>query len=314
MLRPTKSYLSVQKMVIGTITSGNEQDYLIIAKARLPVNEEVMSDVKETNKDLITAFSKLENKIEIETKINHQGEVNKARVMPQENKYNIIATKTPSGEVHIFDYFKHPPKPVDNTVKAEIKLLGHSKEGFGLCWSQITEGYLLSGSNDQLICIWDTKKETSEPMKVYHEHTAEVGDVSWNKKVDNVFASVGDDKCLKLWDIRQDKAVNSVLAHSQEIYSVDFNPENELLIITGSKDKSCALWDIRNLSIKLHSFLHHKDDVICAKWNPKLPTLFASCSSDRRVLIWDISKVGGTIACEDTEDGPSELIVLFYYY
>ena len=32
-------------------------------------------------------------------------------------------------------------------VKPEKKLLGHTKEGFGLNWSQLKEGYLLSGSN-----------------------------------------------------------------------------------------------------------------------------------------------------------------------
>ena len=79
-------------MIIGTLTSGAEQEYLMIAKTRLPINEKLASDVKDfNNKDAIAACSKAENKIEIETKINHQGEVNKARVMPQPNKYNIIA-------------------------------------------------------------------------------------------------------------------------------------------------------------------------------------------------------------------------------
>lgn len=67
--------------------------------------------------------------------INHAGEVNRARFMPQ--SHNIIATKTTSGEVHIFDYFKHPTKPATDEVKADLKLLGHKKEGYGLCWSPV---------------------------------------------------------------------------------------------------------------------------------------------------------------------------------
>ncbi len=92
-------------MIIGTITNGKEPDYLLIAKARLPININLLSDIKNNpyiNKDAINSFSKSENsKIEIETKIFHEGEVNKARSMPQKNKYQIIATKTILGEIHI---------------------------------------------------------------------------------------------------------------------------------------------------------------------------------------------------------------------
>lgn len=43
--------------------------------------------------------------------------------MPQ--SYNVIATKTISGEVHIFDYFKHSRKPENDEVKPSLKLRGH---------------------------------------------------------------------------------------------------------------------------------------------------------------------------------------------
>ena len=55
--------------------------------------------------------------------INHDGEVNRARSMPQSHK--IIATKTVSGEVHIFDYFKHGGTPSSNEVKPDLRLTGH---------------------------------------------------------------------------------------------------------------------------------------------------------------------------------------------
>lgn len=54
-------------------------------------------------------FGSVSGKIEIEIKINHEGEVNRARYMPQNPC--IIATKTPSSDVLVFDYTKHPFKP-----------------------------------------------------------------------------------------------------------------------------------------------------------------------------------------------------------
>lgn len=54
-------------------------------------------------------FGSVSGKIEIEIKINHEGEVNRARYMPQNPC--IIATKTPTSDVLVFDYTKHPIKP-----------------------------------------------------------------------------------------------------------------------------------------------------------------------------------------------------------
>ena len=55
------------------------------------------------------ALFRLFEKIEIETKILHDGEINKARYMPQ--KANVVATKCKSGDVHVFDCSYHPSKP-----------------------------------------------------------------------------------------------------------------------------------------------------------------------------------------------------------
>lgn len=307
---PNKSYLSLHKMVIGTHTSNTEQEYLMIAKTRLPISEKQLSssDIKDyNNKDAITAFTKNENKIEIETKINHQGEVNKARVKPQQ--YNIIATKPPCGEVHIFNYFKHPTTPTDKEVKPELRLQGHTQEGFGLNWSSMKDGYLVSGGNDNCVLIYDTTSGKSSPVLSYiNEHESAVNDVCFNKKVDYIFASCSDDKTIALYDYRQEKSICKTIAHDNEVNSIDFCPGNEFILISCSSDQTCALWDLRNLQIKLHSFEHHQDKVIGVKWNCQHHNVFASFSDDRRVLVWDVAQIGGTIATSDNEDGPSELI------
>ena len=93
-------------------------------------------------------------KIEIEIKINHEGEVNRARYMPQNPC--VIATKTPSSDVFVFDYTKHPSKPDPNgQCQPDLRLRGHQKEGYGLSWNPNLNGYLLSASDDHTICLWD---------------------------------------------------------------------------------------------------------------------------------------------------------------
>lgn len=106
-------------------------------------------------------------KIQVIQQINHEGEVNRARYMPQ-NPF-LIATKTISADVYVFDYSKHPSKPTDNGCQPDLKLTGHKTEGYGLAWSPFMEGHLISGSDDATVCLWDVSAApaTGRP-KVQH--------------------------------------------------------------------------------------------------------------------------------------------------
>ena len=64
-------------------------------------------------------FGSIGGKIDIEVKINHEGEVNRARYCPMNP--HVIATKTPRADVLIFDYTVHPTRPGNNGY--HIKLL-----------------------------------------------------------------------------------------------------------------------------------------------------------------------------------------------
>ena len=94
--------------------------------------------------------------------------------MPQSHK--IIATKTVSGEVHIFDYFKHGVNPTNDEVKPELVLLGHQREGYGLDWNPKQAGLLLSGSDDSRVCLWDVNQQnqladTVDPLITFQAHS-----------------------------------------------------------------------------------------------------------------------------------------------
>ena len=77
--------------------------------------------------------------------------------------------------------------------------------------------------------------------------------MSWNHHEINEFASVSDDKKLKIWDMRSKSAMQTIDAHVDSIMSVDYSPFDANLMITGSADKSVAVWDTRNMKTKLFS-------------------------------------------------------------
>lgn len=142
-------------MILGTHTTDGEQNYLMIAEARLPLEDtEIDARKYDDERGEAGGFGGVSSKIEVTQKINHEGEVNRARYMPQ-NPY-LIATKSVSSEVYVFDWSMHPSKPAaDGTFAPDMVLKGHTKEGYGLAWNPHEEGMLMSGSDDSLICYWD---------------------------------------------------------------------------------------------------------------------------------------------------------------
>lgn len=287
----------------------------MIGEVRLPVEDaEVDATKYDDERHDVGGLGGVSGKIEIVQKINHDGEVNRARYMPQNP--TLIATKTVSADVYVFDYTKHDSKPpIDGTCAPDVVLRGHKKEGYGLSWNPWNPGHLLSGSDDYQICIWDinvpSRSRYLDATSIYAAHTNVVEDVAWHLHHENLFGSVGDDKRLMIWDTRScqaDKASHSVEAHVAEINCLAFNPYNHFILATGSADKTVGLWDLRNLQKKLHSFECHNDEIFQVQWSPFHETVLASCSGDRRVHIWDLSKIGEEQCAEDVEDGPPELL------
>ena len=314
------SNFTEHRLIIGTHTSEGEANYLMIAKVKIP-NDDAPVDLKQYDdqRGEIGGYGGAPGvKIEIEMKIKHDTEVNRARYMPQNPM--IIATKTalPGGDILIFDYTKHPSTPKDASIecKPQLRLTGHSKEGYGLSWNPKKEGHILSASDDGSICLWDIAQSSQEggslgAYSTFSAHKGVVEDVAWHALHEEYFGSVGDDKMLIIWDRRiQGKTANSVEAHSAEVNCISFNPFNNFLLATGSADHTVAIWDMRNLGQKLHSLESHQDEVFQIQWNMFNEPIVASCGSDRRLMVWDLSRIGEEQSAEDAEDGPPELLFI----
>merc|ERR1712013_260640 len=289
--KPEGKDYSVHRLILGTHTS-DEQNHLLLANVQLPSGDSHEDQDK-------GGFGSVSGKIEVDLKINHEGEVNRARYMPQNP--SVIATKTPTSEVLVFDTSKQREAQQDpnGKCKPEFRLRGHKKEGYGLSWNPNMNGHLLSASDDQTLCLWDINgtveaNQVINAKSIFTGHTAVVEDVAWHLLHESLFGSVADDHKLCIWDIRAaatNKPSHTVEAHTAEVNCLSFNPYSEFILATGSADKTVALWDLRNLKLKLHSFESHKDEIFQVQWSPHNETILASSGTDRRLHVWDLSKV-----------------------
>ncbi|KAL6346628.1 hypothetical protein AAG906_000246 [Vitis piasezkii] len=234
--------------------------------------------------------------VEITKKIHVDGEVNRARCMPQNP--DMVAAKTSGLEVYVFNCGKPP--------------VGAKDEGYGLSWSSFKGGYVLSGSNDCKVCLWDVSASAEDKvlgaMHVYEAHENVVEDVSWHLKNENLFGSVGDDCRLMIWDLRSDKPQHSVIVHEKEVNFLSFNPYNEWILATASSDTTVGLFDMRKLNSPLHVLSSHTEEVFQVEWDPNHETVLASSADDRRLMVWDLNRIGEEQLEGDAADGPPELL------
>ncbi|CAG7923127.1 unnamed protein product [Penicillium olsonii] len=318
---PDKPY-STHRLLIGTHTTGEAQNYLQIAHVQLPNPNVPNPEDYDEDRGEIGGYGggskkpQMEIKFNIVQKIDHKGEVNKARYQPQNP--NIIATMCTDGRVMIWDRSKHPSLPT-GTVNPQMELLGHESEGFAISWNPHVAGHLATGSEDKTVRLWDITTYTKgnkavRPSRTFTHHSAIVNDVQYHPLHSSLIGTVSDDITLQILDTRQDDSTRSASSaegqHRDAINSLSFNPASETILATGSADKTIAIWDLRNLKQKLHSLEGHTDSVQSISWHPFEESVLASSGYDRKIMFWDLSRAGEEQTPEDAQDGPPELLFM----
>lgn len=302
---------NTQQMILGTHTSGEEPNYLKIAAITLP-DEVVNSDDdisidndNEANRNDDDRDDYVHSNIRIIQKFQHEEEVTRARYMPQNP--NIIATINGLGLVSIFDR--------DSDQSKAIKTLKYHKEnGYGLSFNPNFEGYLLSGSDDHTMALWDINK--GAPVRVWGESTHKdiVNDCKWNEFNKNIFGSVSEDLTLKIHDLRNNSIHNHDFDVSLSVKSayntIAFSKHSEYLFAAAGTDCYVHLFDMRNVKETLHSMSGHQDAVTNLEFFEHKDGILMSSGSDRRAIIWDINDIGKEQVFDDAEDASPEMVMM----
>lgn len=238
-----------------------------------------------------------------------QDEVNRARVSPF--ALNVIAARSDKQNIHVYDTTKH--RSFEESGLPDLILTGHDNGGFGLSWSTLNNGYLVTSGEDCKICLYDINKDigskTIVPLNVIDSDSV-VNDCAFSH-FNNVFVSVDDDKRIVFYDVRELKTRVRENAHDSDILCVSYSAIEENFIATGSKDGYLKVWDERKMDEPVYVFeTGCENEVLNVSWSPHLGGVVACGGTNKRVSLWDVTRVGMEMTEEEMLDGPPELLFL----
>lgn len=288
-----ESFINAQ-LLMGT-HSKDFQNYVKLISVFVPPT--LSNEFKNSNEGKVPNNLLKSRQLNIIREWNHPGEVNKLRI----NQFNkFVATQTNNGDILLFDINDNNCKTHKSTLKF------HTKQGFGLEWNpnENKKNLLLSSSEDCKIALWDINNQNKlsseiKPIKTISSHENIVNDISWNKSIDSIFASVSSDSSYQIHDLRLSTGpiIHITDTHhdpdsennfSFPINVVEFNEDISTLFATGGSDNGIQIWDLRNPSIPLRRLVGHNEPVIGLKFHENY---LLSSSVDKRVLIWDLNKL-----------------------
>ncbi|KAL2843516.1 hypothetical protein BJY01DRAFT_194121 [Aspergillus pseudoustus] len=157
----------------------------------------------------------------------------------------IIATAVANGRIVVYDLHR--------TGLELCRFQGHSRQVHRLAFNPHQPAWLLSGSQDATVRMWDLRTvPTDSGVAVcgsrdqFQLNSDAVRDVRWSPTDGVAFASATDSGAVQFWDWRKpSNPVLRITAHDRPCYSVDWHPDGRHLV-SGGSDRQVKVWDSKS--------------------------------------------------------------------
>jgi ribosome assembly protein RRB1 len=245
---------------------------------------------------------------------------------------HIVASMAETGKVYIYDLTSHvnafdtPGMIPNNELNPIHTISSHgTSEGYGIDWSPINIGSLLTGDGKGRILLTNKSATGFNSEKLFFTgHTSSIEDIQWSPSQSNVFASCSADKTIKIWDTRiNTKFQLSVLAHSSDVNVISWNKSVDYLLASGSDSGEFSVWDLRNWTLQktpetAAKFNWHQAPITSIEWHSTESSVLAASGADDQLTVWDLSLerdedeevIMGTNSLGDEIQVPAQLLFI----
>lgn len=166
--------------------------------------------------------------------------------------------------------------------KPVMCLREHKNEVYSVDWSEKWNYHqILSGSWDGSIKLWDCNRQKS--VATYMGHTDLIYSAKFSPLVANIFASVGTDGLLNLWnsfDFSGKPLMTVKAAHDSEILSLAWSHYDRNVLVTGGADGVVRGWDLRNMRHQVFELFSGEFAVRRLSFSPHKASVLASANYD----------------------------------
>lgn len=154
----------------------------------------------------------------------------------------VIATAATNGRISVFDL---------NRAGVELgRFHEHTRQVHRLAFNPHRGAWLLSGSQDATIRMWDLRVLSGARGVMnfgskyrFSGHSEGVRDVRWSPADGVEFATATDNGVIQRWDVRKENApLMKINAHEKACSAIDWHPDGKHLV-SGSMDRLIKVWD-----------------------------------------------------------------------
>ena len=180
-----------------------------------------------------------------------------------------IATAAANGNIVVYDI---------NRPGVEIaRLHEHSRQVHRLGFNPHAPQFMLSGSQDSTVRLWDLRKlareksaMTCQSVNKFSGNSDGIRDLRWSPTNGVEFAIGTDNGTIQRWDIRRDNApLLKINAHEKTCNAIDWHPDGQH-IASGGADQNIKVWDFSSSDRRMKHLwqIRAPQTVVNVRWRP----------------------------------------------
>lgn len=143
--------------------------------------------------------------------------------------------------IYIYQFASSSDRPA-------LVLSGHTDAVCDIAFNPTAPSYLLSGSYDGTVRVWDLSSNDAHTISVSSRalkgHSDRVRSVAWCTLAPYLALSGSADASIRLWDIRNGVPITTVRGHNSDVVSLTSHPERPLIFLSAGRDSTVAVWSV----------------------------------------------------------------------